>query len=62
MKDTSFKGMGIGDWMFIVLFTLKLGLGDTDVQHLSWWWVTAPLWISFAIIVVCAAILAVAKE
>lgn len=33
--------------IFIVFLVLKL----TDVIDWSWWWVTAPLWISLLIVV-----------
>lgn len=35
--------------LFIVFLVLKL----THVIDWSWWWVTCPLWIGFAIIAVC---------
>jgi len=30
--------------LFLILFSLKLGIADTEVQQWSWWWVTCPLW------------------
>lgn len=30
--------------LFIVLFLLKLGLFDTEVQEMSWWFISSPLW------------------
>ena len=41
-------GMGLGSVLFIVFLVLKL----TEVIAWSWWWVTAPLWIPFAIMIV----------
>ena len=41
-------GMGLGSILFIVFLVLKL----TEVIAWSWWWVTAPLWIPFAIMIV----------
>lgn len=41
------NNMGVLGWLFIVMFILKLNPGGhftTDIVHLSWWWVTAPLW------------------
>ncbi len=38
--------------LFIVFLVLKLGVGDTSVQHWSWWWVTLPLWGPVALILV----------
>ena len=42
MKET---GIGLGGILFVVFLILKL-IGYIDW---SWWWVTAPLWIPFAI-------------
>ena len=42
MKET---GIGLGGILFVVFFILKL----TGYIDWSWWWVTAPLWIPFAI-------------
>lgn len=39
-------GIGFFGALFIVFLVLKL----THVIDWSWWWVTAPLWGSFAII------------
>lgn len=36
---------GLSFILFIVFLVLKL----TDVITWSWWWVTAPLWISFGL-------------
>lgn len=41
VANSSSSGIGIFGLMFIVMFTLKLG----GVIDLSWWLVTAPLWI-----------------
>ena len=37
--------------LFLVFLVLKL----TKVIAWSWWWVTAPLWLGFAIVLVMAA-------
>ena len=41
--------------LFIVFLVLKL----TDVIAWSWWWVTAPLWIPFALFIIFALIFAI---
>jgi hypothetical protein len=41
--------IGFTGLLFIVLFVLKLGVGDTAVETWSWWWVTAPLWVGVAL-------------
>ena len=35
-------GMGLGTILFLIFLVLKL----TNYIDWSWWWVTAPLWIS----------------
>jgi hypothetical protein len=56
-KSVSYTArMGLLDWMFIVLFTLKLGLGNTDVQNWSAWWIASPLWGGWIVIMVIALI------
>lgn len=46
------NGMGIGMVLFIVFLVLKL----TGTIDWSWWWVTSPLWIPFAAVVVILGI------
>lgn len=51
MADTTtVNGGGVGCFtlLFLVFLTLKLA-GIGVVAGWSWWWVTAPLWIGFAI-------------
>ena len=49
-KNTS-NGLGLGTVLFLVFLTLKLAeVGP--VQYWSWWWVTAPLWLPLALIIV----------
>lgn len=43
MKES---GIGLDIILFVVFLILKL-TGDIDW---SWWWVTSPLWIPFAIV------------
>lgn len=41
-------GISFGTILFVVFLVLKL----TETIDWSWWWVTAPLWIPVAIVVV----------
>lgn len=41
------EGFGLGTVLFIVFLILKL----TKTIAWSWWWVTAPLWGPFALVV-----------
>lgn len=52
MKET---GIGFGGILFVVFLILKL----TGYIDWSWWWVTAPLWIPFAIAIVFLVISAI---
>ena len=45
MSTTKSSGTSTSMILFIVFLVLKL----TNVIDWSWWWVTAPLWISLAI-------------
>lgn len=45
MEET---GIGLDVILFVVFLILKL-TGHIDW---SWWWVTSPLWISFAILTI----------
>ena len=40
-------GVGLGTILFIVFLILKL----TETIDWSWWWVTAPIWIPVAFII-----------
>lgn len=42
-------GVGILGLLGVVFVTLKL-LGITEVAEWSWWWVTAPFWGGFAVV------------
>ena len=56
----STTGMGFGGTLFLIFLVLKL----TGVITWSWWWVTCPLWIGFAIvlaIVILVGIVALIK-
>ena len=52
MKET---GIGFGGILFVVFLILKL----TGYIDWSWWWVTAPLWIPCAIVIVFLVISAI---
>lgn len=46
-------------WVLLIVFVvLKL----THVIDWSWWWVTAPMWLGFAIFCVVAGIVALLRE
>lgn len=45
MKKTF--GLDISTVLFLIFLVLKL----TDKIDWSWWWVTSPLWISAAIVI-----------
>jgi len=44
-ENRSNGGIGLGVILFLIFMTLKL-TGNIDW---SWWWVTSPLWIPFAL-------------
>jgi len=49
-----------GQFLLIAVFLIFLTLKLCDVIDWSWWWVTAPLWIPFALallVLIGAAIL-----
>ena len=53
--------MSVFSWTFIVFLILKL----TGVIALSWWWVTAPIWVPVIIVVlliVCIALFQTVAE
>ena len=50
-------GLGLGTVLFLIFLVLKL----CDVIDWSWWWVTAPLWIPFALFVsICLVVFLIA--
>lgn len=54
MKDN--KGMSFCGVLFVVFLVLKL----TKVITWSWWWITAPLWMpAAAVLVLCVLALVV---
>lgn len=54
MSESKSSGIGFSGVLFIVFLVLKL----CGVIDWSWWWVTAPLWIEFAILAVFFTIFA----
>jgi hypothetical protein len=46
-NSSSSSGVGFFGLMFLIFMTLKL----TGYITWSWWWVTAPLWGGFAVII-----------
>ena len=50
-EGSTSTGIGLGTILFIVFLILKL----TDVIDWSWWWVFAPLWIPFGILLLVLA-------
>lgn len=59
-SDSSSGGIGLAGLLFVVFLVLKL----THVIDWSWWWVTAPLWISavFGVAVLGVALLVAAAN
>jgi hypothetical protein len=55
-KSNSSNGLGLGMILFLIFMTLKL-TGDINW---SWWWVTSPLWIPVAILLIVFAIVGIA--
>ena len=54
-KSSNSNGMGIGTILFLIFLTLKLAeIGP--VQYWSWWWVTAPLWLPVAALIIAIII------
>lgn len=55
MSNAKNTGISLTTLLFLVFLTLKLAeVGQ--VATWSWWWVTSPLWIPFAIVAVVFAI------
>lgn len=59
MNSTN-TGVGLGTILFIVFLILKL----TGTIDWSWWWVTAPIWIpvAFVILIVGVTVVLFPKE
>ncbi len=54
-KNTANNGINFATLLFIVFLILKL----TNVIDWSWWWVTAPLWIGFVIVIILLIIISI---
>ena len=54
-KETTVFNSGIPTILFVVFLVLKL-TGEIDW---SWWWVTSPLWLPIAILLVVINVLLV---
>ena len=51
MSDTNTSNVAVGGTSFLnLLFLTFLVLKLTKVIDWSWWWVTAPLWIPFGLL------------
>ena len=57
-NNSSSGGVGFFGLMFLILMTLKL----TNYINWSWWWVTAPLWGGFVIIIIITAVFVIIKS
>lgn len=51
-------GIGIGMVLFLIFLVLKL----TNTIDWSWWWVTSPLWIPFALFVLIVVMIGLIKQ
>ena len=50
-NKTKSTSLGIGTIIFLIFLVMKLAkIGE--VANWSWWWVTAPLWIPIAFILI----------
>ena len=58
-NSSTSNGIGLGGVVFIIFLVLKL-LEVAPVAAWSWWWVTSPIWISFAIVIGMAVLGAIA--
>lgn len=46
------NGLGFGTVLFLIFLTLKL----TNYITWSWWWVTSPIWIPVALVMIISGI------
>lgn len=60
-KTTKTYRTGIGSLVFLIFLTLKLG-GWGQVANWSWWWVTSPLWIPLAALIITGVVMFTVKE
>lgn len=52
MKSSETGGIGFLSVLFFIFLVLKL----TGYIAWSWWWVTSPLWIPVAIVIIVALV------
>lgn len=57
-NSSSSGGIGFFGLMFLIFMTLKL----TGFIDWSWWWVTAPLWGGFALIILFVIFVMIIKS
>ena len=55
-KTTASSGIGFPGLLAILFIALKL----TGVIAWSWWWVLAPIWITFVIVVLVLIVIGIA--
>ena len=55
-KTTTSSGIGFSGLLAILFITLKL----TGVIAWSWWWVLAPIWITFVMVVLVLIVIGIA--
>jgi hypothetical protein len=60
MSDNSNTGGGLG--FFSALTILFIGLKMTGYIEWSWWWVLAPIWMTYALAFVAAVVYVILKE
>jgi len=58
--NKSTTSFGIGTILFLIFLTLKLA-GIGQVATWSWWWVTSPIWIPAALILIIALVVVIVK-
>ena len=54
-KSTSSSGVGLFGLLAILFIALKL----TEVIAWSWWWVLAPIWITFVFVVLVLIVVSI---
>jgi len=57
-NNSSNNGLGLGTVLFLIFMTLKLA----NLITWSWWWITAPIWIPFASVMVLVIIALMYKK
>lgn len=53
VTTTSSGGIGICTVLFLIFLVLKL----CNVINWSWWWVTAPLWLPFVLVLAISLVI-----